>query len=136
MDFLDNEHNIIVPKSIRPIIDIKETSLGNKKGSKRQFRYNKLHIREYENHYSVHMDRYNPEENPMSHLIFDAPEYAFGLIMGTYVGKKYGNQVYNKLKENKNHYALECGIFSGVIIGLAGFLSSTHIMSIIKSKLK
>ncbi len=136
MDFLDDEYNIIVPKSVRPIINFKETNLGNKKGAKRQFRYNKLHIREYENHYSVHWDKYNPEDSPIAHLMVDAPEYLIGLIMGSYVGKKYGNQVYKKIRENKKSHALEWGIVSGTIIGIISFLSLTRTISTIKSRIK
>lgn len=136
MDFIDDECNIIIPKSVRPIIDSRETNLGKKNGSKRQFRYNKLHIREYEDHYSVHMDKYNPEENPLGHLIFDAPEYMIGLIMGSYLGKRYGNLIYQKLKKDKNPYAVGCGIISGAIIGTSSFLSLSHTISTMKPKNK
>ena len=54
MHYIDGEGSIIVPKSVRPIIDYKETSLGNKKGAKREFRYGNLHIREYDDYYTIH----------------------------------------------------------------------------------
>ena len=54
MKFIDGDGNIIVPKSVRPIIDYEKTSLGNKKNSKNQYRYGNLHVREYEDNYTVH----------------------------------------------------------------------------------
>jgi hypothetical protein len=53
VQYYDGEGSIIVPKSVRPIIDYKETSLGNKKGAKREFRYGNLHIREYDDYYTL-----------------------------------------------------------------------------------
>jgi len=38
MYHIDGNANIIVPKSVRPIIDYEETYLGNKEGANRQFR--------------------------------------------------------------------------------------------------
>ena len=78
MEFIDGDGNIIVPKAVRPIIDIKETPLGSKKGAIRQYRYGVLHIREYDTHYSVHMDTVDPSSNPLGHLLVDAPEYLAG----------------------------------------------------------
>ena len=53
MHYIDGEGSIIVPKSVKTIIDYKETPLGNKKGAKRQFRYGNLHIREYDDYYTL-----------------------------------------------------------------------------------
>ena len=60
MKYIDGDGNILIPKSVRPIIDFTETNLGSKKGAKKQYRYENLHIREYENYYSVHMDKVDP----------------------------------------------------------------------------
>jgi len=80
--FVDEQGSIIVPKSVRPIIDYPETVLGNKCGASRQFRLGKLHIREYDNYYSVHSDKISPIDDPLGHLIADAPEYLVGIFSG------------------------------------------------------
>ncbi|MGH9987275.1 MAG: hypothetical protein ACRD8W_25295 [Nitrososphaeraceae archaeon] len=82
MKFVDEQGSIIVPKSVRPIIDYPETVLGNKCGASRQFRLGKLHIREYDNYYSVHTDKISPINDPLGHLIADAPEYLVGILSG------------------------------------------------------
>ena len=78
MEFVDGDGNIVVPKSVRPMIDLKETPFGGKKGARKQFRYGNLHIRDYDTHYTVHMDRIDPMKNPLGHLLVDAPEYLAG----------------------------------------------------------
>ncbi|HEX2556801.1 MAG TPA: hypothetical protein VHK86_00630, partial [Nitrososphaera sp.] len=99
MEFVDGDGNIIVPKSVRPIIDLNETAFGSKKGAKKQYRYGNLHIREYEEHYSLHMDRVDPMQNPLGHLLVDAPEYVVGAAAAFLVGRKVGVTVYNKRKQ-------------------------------------
>ena len=79
MDYVDSDNSIIVPKSIRPIIDYEETVLGTKKGAKRQFRYGNLHIREYDDHYTVHTDKIDPRKDMLGHLLIDAPEYLIAM---------------------------------------------------------
>lgn len=82
MNFLDGEGGIFVPKSVRPIIDYKESFVGSKKGAKRQFRRGNLHIREYENYYTLHMDKADPTKDPVGHLLKDAPEYLLASLIG------------------------------------------------------
>lgn len=82
MKFVDDEGSIIVPKSVRPIIDYPETVLGDRCGASRQFRLGKLHIREYDKYYSVHTDKISPTNDPLGHLIADAPEYLVGILSG------------------------------------------------------
>jgi hypothetical protein len=97
--FIDGDGNIIVPKAVRPIIDLKETSLGSKKGAKRQYRYGDLHIRDYDSHYSIHMDRIDPLSNPLGHLLVDAPEYLAATTAAFIVGRRLGTTVYNIRKK-------------------------------------
>ena len=82
MKFVDEQGSIIVPKSVRPIIDYPEIVLGNRCGASRQFRLGKLHIREYDNYYSVHSDKISPINDPLGHIIADAPEYLVGILSG------------------------------------------------------
>ncbi|HXG06340.1 MAG TPA: hypothetical protein VNI77_03330 [Nitrososphaera sp.] len=100
MEFIDGDGNIIVPKAVRPIIDLKETTLGSKKGAKRQYRYGNLHIRDYETHYTVHLDKVDPLTNPLGHLLVDAPEYLAGAAAALIVGRRVCTSVYNKRKQD------------------------------------
>jgi hypothetical protein len=90
VNYIDCEHGIIVPKSVRPIITYEETFLGNKKGANKQFRYGKLHIREYDDHFVIHMDNVDPREDPIGHLLIDAPEYLAATVAGLKAAKKAG----------------------------------------------
>jgi len=99
VEFIDGEGNIIVPKAVRPIIDFKETVLGGKMGARKQYRYGNLHIRDYDTHYTVHMDRVDPLRNPLGHLLVDAPEYLAGAAAAVIVGRSVGVAVYNKRKK-------------------------------------
>jgi hypothetical protein len=80
MSFVDNEGNIIVPKTVRPLIEYKPTILGEKKGSIKQYRHGNLHIREYKNHYSVHYDKIDPRNDPIGHVMVDAIKYFPGVV--------------------------------------------------------
>jgi len=80
MSFVDNEGNIIVPKTVRPLIEYKPTILGEKKGSIKQYRHGNLHIREYEDHYSVHCDKIDPRNDPFGHVMVDATKYFPGVV--------------------------------------------------------
>ncbi|HJU95930.1 MAG TPA: hypothetical protein VJ643_07845 [Nitrososphaera sp.] len=121
MEFIDGDGNIIVPKAVRPIIDLKETLLGSKKGAIRQYRYGVLHIREYDTHYSVHMDTVDPSGNPLGHLLVDAPEYLAGATAALIVGRRFGTTVYNmRKKEGKStRDAVIDAILAGYIAGSA-----------------
>ncbi len=99
MEFIDGENNIIVPKAVRPIIDFKETVLGAKKGARKQYRYGNLHIRDYDTHYTVHVDKVDPLRNPLGHLLVDAPEYLAGAAAALVVGRRVGAAVYNRRKK-------------------------------------
>lgn len=99
MEFIDGDGNIVVPKAVRPIVDFKETGLGGKKGARRQYRCGRLHIRDYDTHYTVHMDRVDPLTNPLGHLLVDAPEYLAGAAAAVIVGRRVGSAVYNKHKK-------------------------------------
>jgi hypothetical protein len=99
VEFIDGDGNIVVPKAVRPIVDLKETALGGKKGARRQYRYGRLHIRDYDTHYTVHMDRVDPMTNPLGHLLVDAPEYLAGAAVAVIVGRRVGSAVYNKRKK-------------------------------------
>jgi hypothetical protein len=98
VEFIDSDGNIVVPKSVRPIIEFKETVIGGKKGARKQYRHGNLHIREYDSHYTVHLDKIDPLKNPIGHLVVDAPEYIAGAAAAAFVAKKVGVAVYRKSK--------------------------------------
>lgn len=89
MSFLDDEGNILVPKSVRPIVDYEITMLGKKKGSIRQYRYGNLHVREYDNYYSVHSDIIDPRVDPLGHLMIDTPQIMKGIVSLAVAAKRY-----------------------------------------------
>jgi hypothetical protein len=97
--FIDDDGNIIIPKAVRPIIDLKETPFGSRKGARSQYRYGTLHIRDYGSHYSVHLERVDPMRNPLGHLLVDAPEYLAAATAALIVGRRLGTTVYNMRKK-------------------------------------
>jgi hypothetical protein len=120
VEFIDGNDNIIVPKAVRPIIDFKETPLGNKKGANKQYRYGNLHIRDYDTHYSVHTDTVDPLNNPLGHLLVDAPEYLAGATAALIVGRYLGTTVYNICKKEGNSTkgaAIGTAVLAGYIAG-------------------
>jgi hypothetical protein len=140
MKYIDGEGNILIPKSVRPIIDYTETNLGSKNGAEKQYRYGTLHIREYENYYSVHMDKVDPRINPLGHLLKDAPEYIICGIMASTIGLKVGTAFYKKKKieENDNQLkALPLGIITGILAGTTTYITTYYLHNFIrKSKLR
>lgn len=140
MKYIDGEGNILIPKSVRPIIDYTETNLGSKNGAEKQYRYGTLHIREYENYYSVHMDKVDPRINPIGHLLKDAPEYIICGIMASTIGLKVGTAFYKKKKreENDNQLkALPLGIITGILAGTTTYITTYYLHDFIrKSKLR
>ena len=77
-----------VPKGVREFMPtwIEPTLLGDPCAAARQYRYGNLHIREYTDHYTVHVDRVDPRRDPLGHLIHDAPEALGGLAAGLAAG--------------------------------------------------
>ena len=106
---------IEVPKHLRQFMleGAQETKLGDKKGAKKQYRYGNLHIREYDDKYTVHMDKHDPRSDPIRHLVWDAPEVLIGLAGAVIAGGKVGSYLYNKNKSTK-----QLSIFSGLIASL------------------
>ena len=139
MQYIDGDGNIIVPKSVRPIIDYKETVLGNKKGAKRQYRYGNLHIREYNDYYTIHRDKIDPRTDPLAHLLVDAPEYLIAILSAISVGRQIGKAVYKRREvEGKNHRAALCdaartAFITGSAAGAAFYISSNFMKKIKRS---
>ena len=135
MHYIDGEGSIIVPKSVRPIIDYKETLLSNKNGAKRLLRYGNLHIREYNDYYTVHRDKIDPRNDSLGHLSIDAPDYLTRTISAAFGGYKVSQEVYHRIKaKGKNHRtALYDAISAGCLAGSrAGSVSSYIVTNTIR----
>ena len=109
---------IEIPKELGPFIldKAEETSLGQKNGAKKQYRYGNLHIREYDDKFLVHTDKIDPRKSPLAHLVFDAPEILIGLASAVIGGGKVAS--YMK-KNNKN--SIIPGVFASLVFGYLGF---------------
>ena len=137
MSFIDDEGSIIVPKSVRPTIDYEVTPIGDKKGARQQFRHKNLHIRDYGDYYTVHLDSIDPRNDPLGHLIIDAPEFLVGIMSAVLIGKLIGPAIgKNKsLEADKKENQLSNGIAAGCIIGSAAvtsYMATIFIKRIIK----
>ena len=116
---------IEVPKQLRQFMleGARETNLGDKKGAKKQYRYGNLHIREYDNKYTVHMDKHDPRSDPIRHLVWDAPEVLIGLAGAIIGGSKVGFYLYNKNKNSKQS-SIFSGLIASLITGYASYIVS------------
>jgi len=132
VEFIDDEDNIIVPKAVRPIIDFKDTVLGAKKGARKQYRYGNLHIRDYDTHYTVHVDRVDPLRNPLGHLLVDAPEYLAGAAAALVVGRRVGAEVYNRRKKEGRN-SRDAAIDAAVVGYFAGSSAGSLVFNAAKS---
>lgn len=118
---------IKVPKELREfMIDgAEETFLGQKNGAKKQYRYGNLHIREYDDNFLVHTDRIDPRQDPLGHLLYDAPEVLVGLGCAFLGGLQIRKLQFNKNKSKKSN--LSFGILSSVITGYLGYTTTKKI---------
>lgn len=114
---------IEIPKELDPFMleKAEETFLGQKNGAKKQYRYGNLHIREYDDKFLVHMDKVDPRENPLGHLVLDLPEILIGLASAAIGGGKVASYIY---KNQKNSiFAKQSSTISGLIASLVfGYL--------------
>lgn len=108
---------IEIPKELGSFLldKAEETSLGQKNGAKKQYRYGNLHIREYDDKFLVHTDKADPRKNPLAHLVFDAPEVLIGLASAILGGGKVASYIN---KNQKNSFLPKSPIVSGLIASL------------------
>jgi len=111
---------IEVPKELREFMleDAKETILGQKNGAYKQYRYGNLHIREYDDKFLVHTDKIDPRQDPIGHLIYDAPEVLIGLACAVFGGSQITKKLLNKKLKKSTATA---GLFSSIISGYLGY---------------
>ena len=108
----------------------KETKLGDKKGAKKQYRYGNLHIREYDDKFTVHLDKVDPRKNPLGHLLIDAPEVLIGLAGAVIGGLAIGAYIYKTKKDSPLKRP------QSIISGLAASLAAGYTSYVISKKLK
>jgi hypothetical protein len=122
---------IEIPKELGPFMleKAEETSLGQKNGAKKQYRYGNLHIREYDDKFLVHMDKVDPRENLLGHLVLDSPEILIGLASAAIGGEKVASYIY---KNQKNSIFVKqsstiSGLIASLIFGYLGYSISKRI---------
>lgn len=117
----DNE--IEVPKELREFMleRAEETILGQTNGAYKQYRYGNLHIREYSDKFLVHNDRVDPRQDPLGHLVRDAPEVLIGVACGLFTGLKVAKQ----LQDKKSSVATS--IISSLVSGYLGYVGTKKI---------
>ncbi len=116
---------IEVPKQLREFMleEAEETILGQNNGAYKQYRYGNLHIREYHDKFLVHTDRVDPRQDPMGHLVRDAPEVLIGLACAAFAGL----QTAKKLRKKKS--SLASSILFSVVSGYLGYVGTKKIKS-------
>jgi len=62
-------------------------SVGEAAGQKADYRYplednREVHVREYDHHYTLHLDRVSAVKDPIGHLASDAPHWIFLGLLG------------------------------------------------------
>jgi len=121
-------NEIEIPKQLRQFMldGAEETKLGNKMGAKKQYRYGNLHIREYDDKYTVHMDKYDPRSDPIRHLVWDAPEVLIGLAGAIIGGSNVASYLY------KNNFSRKSSAASGLLASLISGYVSYHISKKLK----
>jgi hypothetical protein len=134
VNFIDGEDSIIVPKSVRPIISYEETFLGNKKGAKKQYRYGNLHIREYKDHFIVHMDKVDPRKDPVGHLLVDAPEYLIATMAGLKAARQASCTLFTQ-KRGGADASVE-GLRAACVSGTAAATFSYIVSSLVKERIR
>ncbi|HSB50921.1 MAG TPA: hypothetical protein VLC72_06320 [Nitrosopumilaceae archaeon] len=112
---------IEIPKELREFMPEKAelTSLGQKNGANKQYRFGNLHIREYDDKFLVHTDRIDPRKDPLGHLIHDAPEVLVGLACAAFGGSKVASSIF-KNNNSKKHSSL-AGLAASILAGYLGY---------------
>ena len=116
---------IEIPKELDPFMleKAEETFLGQKNGAKKQYRYGNLHIREYDDKFLVHMDKADPRESPLGHLVLDSPEILIGLASAAIGGVKVASYI---SKNQKNSIFIKqsstiSGLIASLVFGYLGY---------------
>jgi len=122
---------IEIPKELGPFMleKAEETPLGQKNGAKKQYRYGNLHIREYDDKFLVHIDKIDPRENPLGHLVLDSPEILIGLASAAIGGGKVASYIYKNQKNSifTKQSSIISGLIASLVFGYLGYSISKRI---------
>ena len=119
-------NEIEIPKELREFMldEAEETLLGQKNGAYKQYRYGNLHIREYDDKFLVHTDKIDPRNNPIGHLVYDAPEVLIGLACAVFGGSQVTKKILDK-KSKKS--ALASSLITSILFGYLGYAATKKI---------
>jgi hypothetical protein len=109
------KHNIRISKEVLPELssDYEETELGDKRGASKQYRNLNIHVREYDDSYTIHIDRADPRRDPLGHLLKDAPETIAAFATSLYFAKRSPDRTGSKQKDvGENHSILGFSLLS------------------------
>ena len=83
-----------------------------------------MHIREYNDKFTVHSDKVDPRKNPLGHLLIDAPEVLIGLAGAAIGGAAIGNYIYKLRKDSpfRRPQSLVGGLITSLVTGYASYL--------------
>ncbi len=88
MDGISKE--VIISKEVLPELptEYEETPVGDRRGAKKQYRSSSnIHVREYEDKFTIHIDHADPRSNPIGHLLKDSPETMVAAATSLYFAK-------------------------------------------------
>jgi hypothetical protein len=91
---------IKISKSVMPSLpsDYQETNLGESRGSMKQYRGKAgMHAREYQTVFKIHQDRFDPSEDPLSHLVADSPETIISIASAALLSKSKSQRSMNPI---------------------------------------
>ena len=110
-----SEKHATIPKDQMPFLPskFKETKLGWPKKSIKQYRHGQVHVREYDDRFEAHIDKINPETDPLGHIIHDAPEVLAVAGAGAAAAITSGFITYKKT--GSKLAAIIAGISTGVV---------------------
>jgi hypothetical protein len=75
-----------------------------------------LHVRDFGDYYSAHLDRVNPNCDPIGHVVSDTPQIAGGVALGALLGLALG----------KSKEAALVGALFGGLLGVASATSQVE----------
>lgn len=122
---MPDSKDIVISKEILPELppDYEETYLGDSRGAKKQYRSHSsgLHVREYDDKFTIHIDRADPRRNPIGHLIKDSPETIAAAATTLYFVRRSLEK--RKLTSTHGSTFLGIGLLSGLFNSFLAFNS-------------